>query len=131
MRFLLTVYVDERRWASVGEEDAKAEIDAYWALDNEATAAGVFVDSAGLLPTETARTLRIRDGEETVTDGPFAETKEQLGGYYLLECGSSEEALEWAAKVPAAHTGSVEVRQVMDYEAAGFANPAAGAARSA
>ena len=131
MRFLLTVYVDERRWASVGEEDAKAEIDAYWALDNEATAAGVFVDSAGLLPTETARTLRIRDGEETVTDGPFAETKEQLGGYYLLECGSSEEALEWAAKVPAAHTGSVEVRQVMDYEAAGFPNPAAGAARSA
>ena len=131
MRFLLTIYDDERRWASVAEEDAKAEIDAYWALDNEATAAGVFVDSAGLYPTEVARTLRIRDGEPTVTDGPFAETKEQLGGYYLLECGSIEEALEWAAKVPAAATGSVEVRQVMDYEAAGFPNPAAEAARSA
>jgi hypothetical protein len=130
MRFLLTVYDDERRWASVGEEDAKAEIDADWALDNEATAAGVFVDSAGLYPTEAARTLRIRDGEQNVTDGPFAETKEPLGGY-LLECGSIEEALEWAAKVPAAASGSVEVRQVMDYEAAGFPNPAAEATRSA
>jgi hypothetical protein len=131
MRFLLTVYDDERRWASVDEEAMHAEIDAYWALDNEATAAGVFVDSAGLYPTEVARTLRIRDGEQSVTDGPFAETKEQLGGYYLLECGSIEEALEWAGKVPAAKTGSVEVRQVMDYEAAGFPNPAAEAARSA
>jgi hypothetical protein len=131
MRFLLTIYDDEGRWASVDEEAAKAEIDAYWALDNEATAAGVFVGSAGLYPTEAARTLRIRDDEQTVTDGPFAETKEQLGGFYLLECDSIEGALEWAAKVPAARTGSVEVRQVMDYEAAGFPNPAEEAARSA
>ena len=131
MRFLLTIYDDERRWASVDEEAMRAQIDAYWALDNEATAAGVFVDSAGLYPTEVARTLRIRDGEQSVTDGPFAETKEQLGGYYLLECGNIEEALGWAAKVPAANTGSVEVRQVMDYEAAGFPNPAVEAARSA
>jgi hypothetical protein len=119
MRFLLTIYDDERRWASVREEDAKAEIDAYWALDNEATAAGVFVDSAGLYPTEAARTLRIRDGEQRVTDGPFAETKEQLGGYYLLECASLDEAIEWAAKIPGAQFGSVEVRPVMNYEGTG------------
>jgi hypothetical protein len=131
MRFLLIIYDDEQRWASVGEEDAKAEIDAYWALDNEASAAGVLVGSAGLHPTETARTLRIRDGEQSVTDGPFAETKEQLGGYYLLECDSLDEALEWALKIPGARTGSVEVRQVMDYEAAGLPNPAGEAARSA
>jgi hypothetical protein len=131
MRFLLTVYDDERRWASVDEESMKAEVDAYWALDNEAAAAGVFVESAGLYPTESARTLRIRGDDQSVTDGPFAETKEQLGGFYLLECASIEEALEWAAKVPAARTGSVEVRQVMDYEAAGFPNPAKEAARSA
>ena len=91
----------------------------------------MFVDSAGLYPTEAARTLRIRDGEQRVTDGPFAETKEQLGGYYLLECGNLEEAIEWAAKVPAAATGSVEVRPVMDYEAAVVPDPAAEAARSA
>ena len=131
MRFLLTVYDDERRWAGVDEESMKAEINAYWALDNEATAAGVFVESAGLLPTETAKTVRIRDDEESVSDGPFAETKEQLGGFYLLECESIEEALEWAAKIPAARSGSVEVRQVMDYAAAGFPNPAGEAARSA
>jgi hypothetical protein len=131
MRFLLIIYGDERRWASVVREAAKAEVDAYWALDNEAAEKGVFVESAGLYPTETAKTLRIRDDEQTVTDGPFAETKEQLGGFYLLECESIDEALEWAAKVPAARTGSVEVRQVMDYEAAGFPNPAGEAARSA
>jgi hypothetical protein len=130
MRFLVIIYHDERRWGSVDEEAAKAEIDAYWALDNEATAAGVFVQSAGLYPTEAARTLRIRDDEQTVTDGPFAENKEQLGGFYLLECDSIDDALEWAAKVPAARTGSVEVRQLMDYEAAGFPNPAGEAARS-
>jgi hypothetical protein len=131
MRFLLTIYDDERRWPSLDKEAAKAAVDAYWALDNDASEQGVFVDSAGLYPTETARTLRIREGERIVTDGPFAETKEQLGGYYLLECESVEQALEWAAKVPAARTGSVEVRQVMDYEAAGFPNPAEEAARSA
>jgi hypothetical protein len=131
MRFLLVIYGDERRLAERDEEDTKAAVDAYWALDNEATAAGVFVESAGLYPTEAARTVRIRDGEQSITDGPFAETKEQLGGFYLLECGSIDEALEWAAKVPAARTGSVEVRQVMDYEAAGYPNPAGEAARSA
>jgi hypothetical protein len=130
MRFLLTVYDDERRYATLDEDGLRAEVDKYWALDNEGTEKGVFVESAGLYPTETARTLRIRDGEQTVTDGPFAETKEQLGGIYLLECESIDEALEWAAKVPAASTGSVEVRQVMDYEAAGFPNPAKEAARS-
>ena len=109
MRFLLVIYGDERRLATRDEGTAKAEIDAYWALDNEATEKGVFVDSAG----------------------PFAETKEQLGGFYLLECDGVDEALEWAAKVPAAQTGSVEVRQVMDYEAAGYPNPAGEAARSA
>jgi hypothetical protein len=131
MRLLLTIYDDEQRWASMGEEESKAEIDAYWALDNEAGAAGVYVDSGGLYPTETARTVRVRDGEQNVTDGPFAETKEQLGGYYLLDCDSVDDALAWAAKIPAARTGSVEVRQLMDYAAAGFPNPAEEAARSA
>ena len=131
MRFLLTIYDHEQRWASMGEDESKAEIDAYWALDNEASAAGVYVDSAGLYPTETARTVRVRDGEQTITDGPFAETKEQLGGYYLLDCEGVDEALAWAGKIPAARTGSVEVRQLMDYEAAGFPNPAEETARPA
>jgi hypothetical protein len=131
MRFLLTVYDDERRWASVGEEEARAEVNEYFALDKEAGERGVFVESGGLHPAESAKTVRIRDGEQSVTDGPFAETKEQLGGFYLLDCGSLDEALEWAAKIPAARTGSVEVRQLMDYEAAGFSKPAGEEARSA
>jgi hypothetical protein len=131
MRFLLTIYDDEQRWSSMGEEESKAEIDAYWALDNEATERGAFVGSGGLYPTESAKTVRIRDGEQSVTDGPFAETKEQLGGFYLLDCESLDEALEWAAKMPSARTGSIEVRQLMDYEAAGFPNPAKEAARPA
>jgi hypothetical protein len=131
MRFLLTIYDDEQRWATMSEDESKAEIDAYWALDNEARAAGVYVDSGGLYPTETAQTVRVRDGEQSVTDGPFAETKEQLGGYYLLDCDNVDDALAWAAKIPAARTGSVEVRQLMDYAAAGFPNPAEEAARSA
>jgi hypothetical protein len=131
MRFLLTVYDDERHWASVSEEEAKAEIDKYWALDDEATKRGALVESGGLLPTTSAKTVRIREGEQSVTDGPFAETKEQLGGFYLLDCESLDEALGWAAKIPAARTGSVEVRELMDYEAAGFSKPDGEAARSA
>ena len=100
MRFLLTIYDDERRWASVDEEEAKAEIDAYWALDNEAGAAASSWTAAASIRPRVRGRVRIRDGEQSVTDGPFAETKEQLGGYYLLDCGSIEEALEWAAKIP-------------------------------
>jgi len=118
MRFLLTIYDDEQRWATMSEDESKAEIDAYWALDNEARAAGVYVDSGGLYPTETAQTVRVRDGEQSVTDGPFAETKEQLGGYYLLDCADLDEALAWARKIPMPG-GTVEVRPVMDYEARG------------
>jgi hypothetical protein len=131
MRYLLTIYDDERRWASAGEEEVKAEVGAYFALDGEAKERGAYVESGGLHPTDSAKTVRIRDGEQSVTDGPFAETKEQLGGFYLIDCDSLDEALEWAAKIPAARTGSVEVRQLMDYEAAGFPNPAKEAARPA
>ena len=73
----------------------------------------------GLEPSSSATTVRVRDGERVLSDGPFAETKEQLGGFYLLECDSLDEAIGWAAKIPGAATGSVEVRPVMNYEGAG------------
>jgi hypothetical protein len=78
--------------------------------------AGVLVDSAPLHPATTATTLRVRQGETVLTDGPFAELKEQLGGYYLLECASRDDALGWAARIRAALNGSVEVRQVRDVQ---------------
>jgi hypothetical protein len=123
MRFLLTVYDDERRWASVGEAEAKAEVAAYFALDDEAKQRGAYVESGGLHPTDSAKTVRIRDGEQSVTDGPFAETKEQLGGFYLIDVDSEDEALEWAARIPSSRYGRIEVRPLMQIPTQAEAGP--------
>ncbi len=77
---------------------------------------GVLVAGDGLYPTQTATTVRVRDGERDVTDGPFAETKEQLGGFYVLDCKDLDEAIEWAAKIPGAQTGAIEVRPAIEVE---------------
>jgi hypothetical protein len=131
MKYLLTIYEDERRWADMSEDDAKQVMDGYRAFGREAEEAGVLVGGEGLQPTRAATTVRVRGGERMLTDGPFAETKEQLGGYYLLDCGDLDQALEFAAKIPGAQSGSVEVRPVMNYEAAGAAEEhASGGARS-
>jgi hypothetical protein len=76
-------------------------------------ASGVLVDSGPLQPPSTATTLRVRDGEQVVTDGPFAEIKEQIGGYYVLDCADLDEALRWVAMIPAARYGAIEVRPLM------------------
>jgi hypothetical protein len=85
----------------------------YGAATREMASAGVLVDSGPLQPVTSATTVRVRDGEVQLADGPFAEIKEILGGYYVLECGDLDEALRWAAKIPAARYGSVEVRPLM------------------
>ena len=109
MQYMLLIYGDEREWEGATEEDLVP-----WFEYTQATqAAGCYVAGAGLLPTPTATTVRVRGGETMTTDGPFAETKEQLGGYYLLDCADLEEAVEWAARIPSVGTGSVEVRPVM------------------
>ena len=89
------------------------------AFGEEARAAGVLLGGEGLQPTATATTVRVRDGEARLTRGPFAETREQLGGYYVLECGDRAEAARWAAKIPLAHGGGVEVRPIMGSGATG------------
>jgi hypothetical protein len=119
MKYLLTIYADESAWEDVTPEDSKAIMDAYGAFTQDVNDAGVFVGGEGLQPTATATTVRVRDGERLLTDGPFAETKEQLGGFYLLECKDLDEAVDWAARIPGAAQGSVEVRPVMNYEAEG------------
>jgi hypothetical protein len=85
----------------------------YGAYTNELRAAGAYVAGDALQPTATAKSVRLRDGERQTTDGPFAETKETLGGYYLVEAASDAEALDWAAKIPSARYGTVEVRPVV------------------
>jgi hypothetical protein len=113
MQYMLLIYNDERAWAELPAEERGAIVQEYFALTDEFRAAGAYVAGAPLRPTDTASTIRVRDDQALVTDGPFAETKEQLGGYFLIEADSDDEAREWAAKIPAARFGSVEVRPVL------------------
>ena len=117
MKYLCTIYGEEGQWSDATPEQMSEVMAAYGAFGEEA--AGVILGGEGLEPSSSATTVRVRDGERVLSDGPFAETKEQLGGFYLLECGSLDEAIGWAAKIPGAATGSVEVRPVMNYEGAG------------
>jgi hypothetical protein len=119
MKYLCTIYGEESGWGDATPEQMAEVMAAYNAFSEEAGAAGVILGGEGLEPTSAATTVRVRDGERVLSDGPFAETKEQLGGFYLLECASLDEAIDWAAKIPGAATGSVEVRPVMNYDAVG------------
>ena len=117
MRYLLTIYMDERGMTEASPEQISQTMEAYGAFGQEIEEKGVHIAGEGLQPTATATTVQVRAGERLVTDGPYAETKEQLGGFYLLECKDLDEAIGWAAKIPGAQVGTVEVRPVMDYEA--------------
>jgi hypothetical protein len=118
MKFLLTIYGEESGWGEASPEEIGQVMAAYEAFGRAAAEAGVLVGGEGLQPTSTATTVRVRDNETLTTDGPFAETREQLGGYYLLDCSDLDDAIGWAARVPGAQNGSVEVRPVMNYEGA-------------
>ncbi len=111
MRYMLLLYLDEKLADMSPGEMAKWE-----AFTKEVTDAGVYEDGRALQPVSTATAVRVRSGETVTTDGPFAETKEQLGGFYLLNCKDLDEAIVYAAKIPLAPTGSVEVRPVMEFE---------------
>ncbi|HEX5821190.1 MAG TPA: YciI family protein [Solirubrobacterales bacterium] len=119
MKYAFTIYVDESKRASASQEDQQAMSQAYGAVTQEMNEKGVFVAGDGLYPTQTATTVRVRGGDRDVTDGPFAETKEQLGGFYVLDVKDLDEAIEWAAKIPGSQFGSVEIRPVMVYDEAG------------
>jgi hypothetical protein len=119
MKYLLTIYADESHWTEASPEDVQRMMAAYGALGEAMQKAGVLLGGEGLQPSSTATTVAVRDGETITTDGPFAETREQLGGYYLIDCKDLDEAIGWAAGIPDAQHGKVEVRPVMNYEAMG------------
>ena len=119
MKYAITIYGDESQRENASPEDMQAVSQAYATLTEEMQGAGVLVAGEGLYPTPTATTVRVRDGERSVTDGPFAETKEALGGFYVLDCTNLDEAIDWAAKIPGSQTGSVEIRPVMVFDEAG------------
>ena len=121
MKYLLALIGDENRWADRTPDEVAASMQQWDAFTQAVLEAGVHVGGEGLQPSATATTVRIQEsGEPIVSDGPFAETKEQLGGYYLLDCENLDDAIAWAKRVPMPG-GTVEVRPVMDYEAAGSA----------
>ena len=113
MQYLLAIYVAEGNEPEPGTEEFDTYISRYMTLTEEMKAAGVMLDGRPLEPVATATTVRVRDDETLTTDGPFAETKEQLGGFYLLECANLDEAISWAGRIPAAERGSIEIRPVM------------------
>ena len=121
MKYLLVIVGPESGMEDISPEEMKASLDRWGAMDRELIEAGVYIAGEGLHPSATASTVRIgADGERVITDGPFAETKEQVGGFYLIETENLDEALEWAKKIPAAPGAAVEVRSAMDFSEFGY-----------
>jgi hypothetical protein len=130
MKYMLTLIAEEGGWEDATPEQMKAEMDRWQEFGEALEQAGAFLAGEGLQESATATTVRIADdGERLVTDGPYAETKEQVGGFYLIQCDNLDEAIEWARKVPLS-AGGVEVRPVMDYTQYGYEEPKAAEASS-
>jgi hypothetical protein len=117
MQYMLLIYAPAGSPESLSDEERNAMYEEYFALSRRLREQDKLVSSHELQPSSTATTVAVRDGETTTVDGPFAETKEVLGGYYLIEAESAEEAIEWAAQIPSARYGKVEVRPVVMREA--------------
>jgi hypothetical protein len=113
---MLLIYDDETQWASLPPEQVGAMMGEYRAFSQAMVDEGKMRAGDALQPTRAATTVRVRNGETLITDGPFAETKEQLGGYYLIEAESLDDAIEAASRIPGARNGSIEVRPVMVFE---------------
>ena len=130
MKYVLALISEEGGMEDATPEEMRAVMDRWDAYSKDSVQKGVFVAGEALQPTETASTVRIKEGEApTVTDGPFTESKEQLGGFYVFECKDLDEALEWAKRIPF-RDGHVEVRPVMDFSEFGYESPAETAAKA-
>lgn len=121
MRYALLIYVAP--WETTPEQDNQV-MEAYNAFGREAMAADVMRGGEALHEAKTATSVRLRDGKVLVTDGPFAETKEEFGGFYLIEAPNLDEAIKWAAKIPGAVRGTIEIRPVVDFGDADETNEA-------
>jgi hypothetical protein len=115
MRYLCLIYDDESKWGTMSKADADAMMGEYFAFTEDIRKNGNHLGGEALQPTQTATTVRVRQGKISSTDGPFAETKEQLGGYYLINARDLNEAIQIAARIPSARTGGVEVRPIMEF----------------
>jgi len=112
MKYLCLIYSDETLWDNMERAEMESVMGEYFALSESLRQSGRFVAGEALKPTSTATTVRVRNKKLSTTDGPFAETKEQLGGFYMIEAGTLDEAIEVAARIPSARVGSIEVRPI-------------------
>jgi hypothetical protein len=114
MKYLCLIYSDETQWPKLPKEETDKMLAEYGAFGESIKQGGQFIAGHRLHPTNTATTVRIRDGKMSTTDGPFAETKEQLGGFYMIEARDLNEAIQIGARIPGARVGSIEVRPVWE-----------------
>jgi hypothetical protein len=115
MRYLCLIYDDEKKVAAMPESESNAFMGEYFAFTDGIRQSGHYLAGEALQPVETATTVRVRNGKVGTTDGPFAETKEQLGGFYMIEARDLNDAIQVAAKIPSAKLGSVEVRPIVEF----------------
>ena len=114
MKFLFLIYHDEKTLDTLPDGEMQGLVDSALDYSEKIRQSGHYIVSNALQRARTARTVRVRGGKATTTDGPFAETKEQLGGFYLLDCENLDEAIRWAAKIPSSALGAIEVRPIME-----------------
>ena len=115
MQYMLLIYGDDTEWSARTDDDVRALMQGYGRLSTDLRAAGKLIRGDELQPVSTATSVRVRNGETIVTDGPFAETKDVLGGFYLIEADTLDEAIDWASRIPGAQSGTVEVRPLVDH----------------
>ena len=115
MKYLCLIYENEKNWETMPQSDAEAIMNEYFAFTEDIRKSGKYVAGEALQPTPTATTVRVRNGKISTTDGPFVETKEQLGGFYLIDAKDLNDAIQVAARIPSARLGSIEVRPVVDF----------------
>jgi hypothetical protein len=114
MKYALLIYAAEKDWAERSKEEQGNIYNEYWAYTVELRKTGKMLSCTPLDPTPTATTIRVRDGKTVPTDGPFADTKEQLGGIYVIDAKDLDEAMAWASRIPDARCGSIEIRPLMN-----------------
>ncbi len=123
MQYMLAIYGEEGGWDDFSPEQMEEGLELWGNFERELVGADSLIAGEALQPSATATTARREGDEHTITDGPFVETKEQLGGFYLIEAENLDEALEWAKKVPVSDGQSVEVRPIMDFTQFGWERP--------
>jgi len=130
MKYLCLIYENEKNWETMPQSDAEAIMKEYFAFTEDIRKNGKYVAGDAVQPTPTATTVLVRNGKIATTDGPFVETKEQLGGFYLIDAKDLNDAIQVAARIPSARLGSIEVRPVVDFSAEAAQREEAAGARA-